>query len=94
MIVVDENPQNPDFKSKQHLLREPSSSSSVPLDDLPPSFEESTAPPDVFSGPYTAAPSPPFQEPPPDFAPYIASCFTQSDGSLISHDAHLNEDGK
>ncbi|KAI6047661.1 hypothetical protein EDC04DRAFT_3050926, partial [Pisolithus marmoratus] len=33
-------------------------------------------------------------EDPPAFAPYEASYFTSSDGSLISHDPHLNEDGE
>lgn len=99
MTLVNESEQHqPDFKSNNDLLLRPtnnSGDSSAPLEDLPPSFEESTAAAaDVFSGPYSAAPNPPFQEPPPQFTPYFGSFFTQSDGSIVSHDAHLNEDGK
>ena len=31
--------------------------------------------------------------PPPDFAPYVAEYFEASDGSVVSHDEHLNKDG-
>lgn len=34
------------------------------------------------------------QEPPPAFAPYEAEFFETEDGDIISHDHHLNEDGK
>ena len=33
------------------------------------------------------------EEPPPDFTPYEAEFFETSDGNVISHDPHLNEDG-
>ena len=33
------------------------------------------------------------EEPPPDFTPYDAEYFKGSHGEIISHDAHLNEDG-
>lgn len=33
------------------------------------------------------------EAPPPDFTPYVAEYFEASDGSIISHDPHLNEDG-
>jgi hypothetical protein len=32
--------------------------------------------------------------PPPEFAPYVAEYFEAGDGSIVSHDRHLNEDGK
>ncbi|KAI0094843.1 hypothetical protein BDY19DRAFT_914873 [Irpex rosettiformis] len=32
--------------------------------------------------------------PPPDFAPYVAEYFEAGDGSVVSHDPHLNEDGE
>jgi len=32
-------------------------------------------------------------EEPPTFTPYEASYFTSGNGSVISHDPHLNEDG-
>jgi len=32
-------------------------------------------------------------EPPPPFTPYEAEFFESSDGDIISHDHHLNEDG-
>lgn len=30
---------------------------------------------------------------PPDFAPYEADFFKSGDGTIVSHDPHLNEDG-
>lgn len=30
---------------------------------------------------------------PPDFAPYVADYFEAEEGSVVSHDPHLNEDG-
>ena len=33
------------------------------------------------------------EAPPPDFAPYVADYFEDSEGAVITHDAHLNEDG-
>ena len=33
------------------------------------------------------------EEPPPDFTPYEAEFFETSDGNIVSHDPHLNEDG-
>lgn len=33
------------------------------------------------------------EAPPPDFAPYAADYFETSDGSIVSHDPHLNQDG-
>lgn len=64
----------------------------------PPSFAESTgalAPsysqfgtPDVFI-PQGG------EEPPPEFTPYEAEYFVSgSDGDIVSHDRHLNEDGE
>lgn len=32
--------------------------------------------------------------PPPDFTPYVADYFEAGDGSVVSHDPHLNEDGE
>lgn len=34
------------------------------------------------------------EEPPPEFTPYEAEHFTGSYGEIISHDPHLNQDGK
>lgn len=34
------------------------------------------------------------EEPPPEFTPYEAEFFQGSYGEVISHDLHLNEDGK
>jgi hypothetical protein len=95
MILVEDG-QQPDFKAKDDLQLEPtgSRSASQPLDDLPPTFEES-ANDNLFATEYSAAvPNPPFQDAPPDFSPYNASYFTLSNGPVISHDPHLNEDGK
>ena len=33
------------------------------------------------------------EAPPPEFAPYEAEYFETSDGTVVSHDRHLNEDG-
>ena len=30
---------------------------------------------------------------PPDYAPYNAEFFTKDDGTVVSHDGHLNTDG-
>lgn len=35
-----------------------------------------------------------FSEPPPAFAPYQPEFYYNSHGDLISHDHHLNQDGK
>ncbi|THH21559.1 hypothetical protein EW146_g33 [Bondarzewia mesenterica] len=60
----------------------------------PPTFEESTGHLLIDFD----QPDPPIstgdQEPPPDFTPYDAEFFVSSDGSIISHDPHLNEDGE
>ena len=37
--------------------------------------------------------NPAVEEPPPDFAPYEAEYTTDSNGNIVSHDKHLNEDG-
>lgn len=34
------------------------------------------------------------EEPPPSFTPYKAEYFVAKDGNVISHDPHLNQDGK
>lgn len=34
------------------------------------------------------------EDPPPDFAPYVAEFYETSSGDIISHDRHLNEDGE
>jgi hypothetical protein len=36
----------------------------------------------------------PETEPPPPFTPYEAEFFVDKNGNVISHDPHLNEDGK
>lgn len=54
----------------------------------PPTFQDSAADP-LLSESF----APPGGEAPPTFTPYDASYFTSSDGSIISHDPHLNEDG-
>lgn len=59
----------------------------------PPPFEASMSDP-VLQVSENEALMPRGGEDPPAFAPYEASCFTSSDGSLISHDPHLNEDGE
>ncbi|TFL03442.1 hypothetical protein BDV98DRAFT_504467 [Pterulicium gracile] len=35
-----------------------------------------------------------YEEPPPEFTPYEAKCLITGDGSVVSHDAHLNKDGE
>jgi hypothetical protein len=96
MIVLDETNPEPDYKYKSDEIRTtfPSSESSEQL----PSFEESTShvPLGVFQTDHLEghiAPDPPYQDPPPSFSPYVSSYFAHSDGSIVSHDAHLNEDG-
>lgn len=34
------------------------------------------------------------EEPPPEFTPYEAEYFATSNGDIVSHDKHLNEDGR
>lgn len=61
----------------------------------PPAFPSNSPPPrfDFADSNYFV---PPGGEgsPPPDFAPYAAEYFEAGDGSIVSHDPHLNEDGK
>ncbi|KAF7793351.1 hypothetical protein EIP86_004463 [Pleurotus ostreatoroseus] len=73
----------------------PSSSSNPPPLQPPPSFEQSTSDAalrfpegDVFVPPGGEP-----EGPPPAFAPYEASYFEKGDGTIVSHDPHLNEDG-
>ncbi|KAH9950374.1 hypothetical protein B0H21DRAFT_532423 [Amylocystis lapponica] len=67
----------------------------------PPSFEESVA--DQLAEPSVVGHFPDSdvyvpqggEEPPPDFTPYRAEYFvTGSQGDIVSHDRHLNEDGE
>jgi hypothetical protein len=87
MVIVDDPPSPPDFKSKNDLQLE---HTSPPAEELP-TFEESTN--YLASDIDPPVPPNPYQDPPPDFSPYIASYATHSDGSIVSHDAHLNQDG-
>lgn len=61
----------------------------------PPTFEESTKDDIILNfgdDPETYVP-PGGEEPPPSFAPYEAEFFVARDGSIVSHDPHLNDDG-
>lgn len=75
----------------------------IVIDDL------KTAQPDTQPGPSNVQPPPSFQEgieqdhvvlnfqpagAPPAFAPYEAEFVRSKQGHIISHDPHLNEDGK
>ncbi|KAJ7225539.1 hypothetical protein GGX14DRAFT_421002 [Mycena pura] len=61
------------------------SSSPPPFQDDPPlvDFSDSSQIADVRGG----------EEPPPEFTPYEAECFS-SGGDIVSHDPHLNTDGE
>lgn len=78
---------NGSFKQQQGQQPEASVSS------VPPPFEASTSDP-VLQVSESEILVPRGGEDPPAFAPYEASYFTSGDGSLISHDPHLNEDGE
>lgn len=61
----------------------------------PPTFEESTKDDiilDFGDDPEVYVPRG-GEEPPPSFAPYEAEFFVARDGSIVSHDPHLNDDG-
>jgi hypothetical protein len=62
------------------------------LDEPPPAFEAGGDPiPLNFADDYSA---PGGEPPPPEFSPYEAEYFRTSSGNIVSHDPHLNEDGK
>ncbi|KAG6336679.1 hypothetical protein ID866_2426 [Astraeus odoratus] len=85
-MIITEPEQQPGPKQPEH---QPEASTS----SAPPPFEDSVLDPVVQVSdsevliPYGG-------EEPPSFAPYEASYFTSSNGSIISHDLHLNEDGE
>lgn len=80
MVIID--------SSKQRDQQAEASVSS-----LPPPFEASISDP-ALQVSESEILMPHGGEDPPAFAPYEASYFTSSDGALISHDPHLNEDGE
>lgn len=55
-----------------------------PFQDAPPAFGPSDE--QIYAPPGGEAP-------PPDFTPYDADYFEAADGTIVSHDRHLNEDG-
>jgi len=85
MIVVDESLPDPLSKFK---------SAPAPVEQWPDSAPQGlpgNTPLDPFQDSNLA--QDPYQDLPPNFSVYVPSYFTHSDGSVISHDAHLNEDG-
>lgn len=80
---------NGSFKQQQQQGQQPEAS----VSSLPPPFEASMSDPALHVSESEVL-MPHGGEDPPAFAPYEASYFTSSDGSLISHDPHLNEDGE
>lgn len=72
------------------------SSSALNIAQPPPSFEQSTSDAVIRGGnfPDNDVFVPPGGElPPPAFTPYEATYYETSDGTVVSHDPHLNEDG-
>lgn len=69
-----------------------SSSSQAPPPPPPPPFEalQPFAYSDLDSNVYAP---PGGEDPPPEFVPYDAEYFRADDGTVVSHDPHLNEDG-
>ncbi|KZP31382.1 hypothetical protein FIBSPDRAFT_849875 [Athelia psychrophila] len=59
----------------------------------PPTFDQSADDALVEDHSAVAGPSTP-SDAPPSFAPYEADYFTSGDGTVISHDPHLNKDGE
>ena len=55
------------------------------LEELPPSFEQATED--------RLLPDPPQQDPPPPFSAYEPIFLVNEDGTVISHDPHLNKSG-
>lgn len=77
----------PNKKQQEAQLTSPESDTNdtTALEELPPSFEQTTED--------RLLPDPPQQDPPPAFSPYTASFYTAGNGAIVSHDPHLNEDG-
>lgn len=94
MIVDDTSKKDTKLVDLSEL---PSSSSPGPSTQVapPPSFEEtvgirSSVIDELNSNTYAP---PGGEEPPPAFVPYEAEYFEDDEGTIVSHDPHLNEDG-
>ncbi|KAI0695182.1 hypothetical protein BC835DRAFT_1273768 [Cytidiella melzeri] len=98
MLIDDHDTKSPASHQQQLLDIDeagPSSSGSPP----PPAFTTTSSPSDRVDFADSNYFVPPGGEeqgpPPPDFAPYEAEYFEEAaDGSVVSHDPHLNEDGE
>jgi hypothetical protein len=65
----------------------PAASTSAPAPS-PPSFDS------IEPVAYVTTGTEGYEEPPPEFTPYVAQCFVVGDGDVVSHDPHLNSDGE
>ena len=103
IIAADDKKTDP---ATEPLIGPSTSTAPVPELEAPPSFQESiaagAAPDNAQQKPYSYYDGnlvdsdvfvPPGGEEPPPFTPYEAEFFVSGD-SIISHDRHLNEDGK
>ncbi|KAJ3532523.1 hypothetical protein NM688_g7406 [Phlebia brevispora] len=93
MIIVNDSKKGPGVPDPSETPAGPSSST---LSGPPPTFEESVGDTainlsDLSSNVFIP---PGGEEPPPAFTPYDAQYFENSDGTIVSHDPHLNEDGE
>lgn len=61
------------------------------LDDPPPAFEDIAEDGHLLAD-YPAQPRP--EDAPPEFSHYSADYFTVGGGDVVSHDPHLNTDGR
>ena len=96
MIIPDDR-KDVKVSLDEHLDLQGASSSNV--QDPPPPFEDNALRqvPDVLNdlSPHIYVPPADTtgEEPPPDFELYEADYRQESDGTIVSHDPHLNEDG-
>lgn len=96
MIVTDDNPPKfgepyTDSSTSASAALIPASNGLRPLEDPPP-FEPNRPTTIDFSHEDTDWAEFGGEEPP-EFTPYSAQFWLDSDGNVISHDPHLNEDG-
>lgn len=94
MIIADDSRDKKASDVEEQPLLEQGSSSRMQLPP-PPTFEEAviqrTSIVDDLNANIYAPPG--GEEAPPAFEPYHAEYFEADDGTIVSHDPHLNQDG-